>query len=167
MKNTHKIYIYITYVIFSHSRKFIPAKSFLFLHSRKFKPRELHYFSSFAKIKSKNFAIFLPRKTLCPRNFVLLKYEYFENKHCIVWSKHGCFTDSLNMLNTKRLKSPEREGFRGSNFVIKFRGDLISQMAQLQNFRRDLISQFFLIPRNPQNLTPLKYMFCWICIFKN
>ena len=45
------------------------------------------------------------------------KYEYFQNKHCIVWSKHGCFTPSLDILNTKRLISPEREGFRGSNFV--------------------------------------------------
>ena len=44
-------------------------------------------------------------------------YEYFENKHCIFWSKHGCITASLDILNTKRLISPEREGFRGSNFV--------------------------------------------------
>ena len=44
------------------------------------------------------------------------KYEYFENKHCIFWSKHGFFTASFDILNTKRLISPEREGFRGSNF---------------------------------------------------
>ena len=44
------------------------------------------------------------------------KYEYFENKHCIFWSKHGLFTASLDIFNTKRLISPEREGFRGSNF---------------------------------------------------
>ena len=31
------------------------------------------------------------------------KYEYFENKHCIFWSKHGCFTASLDILNTKIL----------------------------------------------------------------
>ena len=30
-------------------------------------------------------------------------------------------------------------------------------MAQLQIFRRDLISRFFLIPRNLRNLIPLKY----------
>ena len=44
------------------------------------------------------------------------KYVYFENKHCIFWSKHGCLTASLDILNTKRLITPEREGFRGSNF---------------------------------------------------
>ena len=43
------------------------------------------------------------------------KYEYFENKHCILWSKHGCFIASLDILNTKRLISAER-GFTGSNF---------------------------------------------------
>ena len=35
----------------------------------------------------------------------------------IDWSKDGCFTASLDILNNKRLISPEREGFRGSNFV--------------------------------------------------
>ena len=40
------------------------------------------------------------------------KYEYFENKYCIFWSKHGFFTASLDILNIKRLISPpEREGF--------------------------------------------------------
>ena len=34
-----------------------------------------------------------------------MKYEYFENKHCIFWSKHGCFRASLDILNTKRLIS--------------------------------------------------------------
>ena len=42
-------------------------------------------------------------------------YEYFESKHCIFWSKHGCFTASLHIFNTKRLISPEREGFRGQS----------------------------------------------------
>ena len=46
-----------------------------------------------------------------------MNYEYFENKHCIFWSKHGGFTASIYILNTKRLISPEREGFRDSNFV--------------------------------------------------
>ena len=32
------------------------------------------------------------------------------------WSKHGFFTASFDILNTKRLISPEREGFRGSKF---------------------------------------------------
>ena len=48
-------------------------------------------------------------KILCQN--VCRKYEYFENKHCIFWSKHGCFTASLHILGTKRLISPEREGF--------------------------------------------------------
>ena len=27
-----------------------------------------------------------------PENFMSkYKYEYLENKHCIFWSKHGCF----------------------------------------------------------------------------
>ena len=43
------------------------------------------------------------------------KYEYFD-KHCIFWSKRGCFTASFDILNTKWLISPEQEGFRGSNF---------------------------------------------------
>ena len=50
-------------------------------------------------------------KCLCQN--IHRKYEYFENKHCIFWSKHGCFT-SLDILNTKRLISPKRKGFRGS-----------------------------------------------------
>ena len=57
---------------------------------------------------------FMSKYTLCQN--IHRKYEYFENKHCIFWSKHGCFTASLDILNTKRLISPEREGFRGSNF---------------------------------------------------
>ena len=52
--------------------------------------------------------------TLCQN--IRRKYEYFENKHCIFWSKHGCFTASLDILNTNKLISQEREGFRGSNF---------------------------------------------------
>ena len=53
-------------------------------------------------------------KILCQN--IHRKYEYFENKHRIFWSKHGRFTASLDILNTKRLISPER-GFRGcSNF---------------------------------------------------
>ena len=35
----------------------------------------------------------------------------------IFWSKHGCFTASLDILNTKWLISPEQKGFRGSNFT--------------------------------------------------
>ena len=34
----------------------------------------------------------------------------------IFWSKHGCFTSFFDILNTKRLITPERESFRGSNF---------------------------------------------------
>ena len=37
------------------------------------------------------------------------KYEYFENNNCIFWSKHGCFTAFLDILNTKRQISPELE----------------------------------------------------------
>ena len=44
------------------------------------------------------------------------KNEYFENKHCIFWSKHGFFTASFDILNIKRLISREQEGFRDSNF---------------------------------------------------
>ena len=29
-------------------------------------------------------------------------YEYFENKHCIFWSKHDCFTAFLDIMNTLR-----------------------------------------------------------------
>ena len=28
------------------------------------------------------------------------RYEYFQNKHCIFWSKNGCFTASMDILNT-------------------------------------------------------------------
>ena len=44
-------------------------------------------------------------KILC--QYIHSKYEYFENKHCIFWSKHGCFKAFLDILNTKRLISPE------------------------------------------------------------
>ena len=54
-------------------------------------------------------------KILCQN--ICRKYEHFDKKHCIFWSKDGCFTASLDILNTKRLISPEREGFGGSNFV--------------------------------------------------
>ena len=40
------------------------------------------------------------------------KYAHFENKHCIFWSKHGYLIASLDILNIKRLISPEREGFK-------------------------------------------------------
>ena len=30
-----------------------------------------------------------------------MKYEYFENNHCIFWSKHGFFATALDILNTK------------------------------------------------------------------
>ena len=46
-----------------------------------------------------------------------IRYEYFENKHCIFWSNMASVvTASFDILNTKRRISPEREGFRGSNF---------------------------------------------------
>ena len=44
------------------------------------------------------------------------KHEYCEDENRIFLAKHGCFTASLDISNTKRLISPEREGFRGSNF---------------------------------------------------
>ena len=46
-------------------------------------------------------------KSLCQN--IHMKYEYFKTKHCIFWSKHGYFTASLDILNTKMLISPERE----------------------------------------------------------
>ena len=46
-----------------------------------------------------------------------MKYEYFKDENHIfgqtIWLLHGF----LQNYNTKRLISPEREGFRDSNFV--------------------------------------------------
>ena len=45
---------------------------------------------------------FYDLKVTCPKLLcqnIHRKYEYFENKHCIFWSKHGCFTASLDILN--------------------------------------------------------------------
>ena len=59
-------------------------------------------------------------KILC--QIIHRKYEYFKNKHCIFWFKHGCLKASLDILNTKRLISPERDSFRGSKFCQVYIG---------------------------------------------
>ena len=52
------------------------------------------------------------------------KYEYFENKHCNFWSKPGCFTASLDILNSNRLIAPEREGFQRLKFCQVYIGGI-------------------------------------------
>ena len=59
------------------------------------------------------------------------EYEYFENKHCIFWSKHGCFTASLDILNTKWLIYPEREGLKESQILTGLYWDYICSIGNV------------------------------------